>query len=80
MYAVVFEMPMAVDQSAADAEAQLDHITNWVSTRPGFVRGTWSSDGSTGLSFQLWEDEASAREHVERVGSGRVFRVARDIT
>lgn len=36
-----------------------------VKTLPGFVRGIWTTDGTTGLSFQLHADENVARQLVD---------------
>ena len=60
MYAVVFQVDMKPDWEG-DADAELDHLTTMVKSLPGFVRGTWTTDGRRGLSFIVFDSEAAAR-------------------
>lgn len=54
MYAVVFEVDFKADWSG-DPDLELDQLTGFIRSAPGFVRGTWTSDGQRGLSFILFE-------------------------
>ena len=59
MHAVVFQVDMK--QGWEDkVEAELDQLVTMVKSVPGFVRGTWTSDGRRGLSFLLFESQESA--------------------
>lgn len=60
MHAVVFEVDMKEGWEAS-AEQELDQIIGFMRSVPGFVRGTWTTDGSRGLSFILFESEEAAR-------------------
>lgn len=60
MHAVVFEVDMKEGWEAS-AEQELDQIVGFVRSVPGFVRGTWTTDGSRGLSLILFESEEAAR-------------------
>jgi hypothetical protein len=44
----------------ASAEAELDQLVTMLKSVPGFVRGTWVTDGHRGLSFLLFESQESA--------------------
>ena len=60
MHAVVFQVDMKQDWEG-DAEAELDQLTTMMKSIPGFVRGTWTSDGDRGLSFLVFDSEEVAR-------------------
>ena len=88
MYAVVFEVDFKTDWSG-DPDVELDQLTGFIKSAPGFVRGTWTSDGRRGLSFILFDNEAHARAiadnaHMPDDASGilrsvAVYEVARDV-
>ncbi len=81
MHAVVFEVAIkpGIDPTIADAE--LGKMIGQVKTLPGFIRGIWTTDGTTGLGFQLYADEDVARQLVDTAtvpsGSAVEFRSAR---
>ena len=58
---------VTVDVTTATADSQREglerEVVPAVSTRPGFVRGTWAlrDDGRAGIGFLVFEDEQSAR-------------------
>jgi hypothetical protein len=60
MHAVVFEVDFKPDWQG-DPDEELDRLTGFVKSLPGFVRGTWTSAGAQGLSFIVFESEAAAR-------------------
>ena len=64
MHAVVFQVDMKEDWQG-DADRELDQITTMVKSVPGFVRGTWTTDGRRGLSFIVFESEQAARAVAE---------------
>ncbi len=59
MHAVVFHVDMKQGWEGS-AEAELDQLVTMLKSVPGFVRGTWTTDGSRGLSFLLFESQESA--------------------
>jgi quinol monooxygenase YgiN len=61
MYAVLYQVDIKPNWEG-DVDAELDQLTEAVKAVPGFVRGTWASDGKTGMSFILVENEAAAKE------------------
>jgi hypothetical protein len=61
MHAVVYEVDMKKDWEG-DADAELDMIVQASRDFPGFVRGLWLSDGTTGLAIEVLESEEAARE------------------
>lgn len=81
MHAVVFEVAIKPGIDPAVADAELDKMIGQVKNLPGFIRGIWATDGTTGLSFQLYADEDVARQLVDNVtvppGSAVEFRSAR---
>lgn len=89
MHAVVFTVDIKPTATSEQLDAELDHLIGYVSALPGFVRGTWTDDGTTGLSFQLYDDEATARKIAENASmppdagvtfrSVAVYEVARDV-
>ena len=60
MHAVVFEVDMK-EGWEGDADAELDQLTTMVKSIPGFVRGTWMTEGRRGLSFIVFASEDVAR-------------------
>jgi hypothetical protein len=60
MHAVVFEVEMKPD-AEGPVDEELDGLVGFVRSLPGFVRGTWATDGSRGLSFLVFDSEDSAR-------------------
>lgn len=60
MYAVVFHVDIKQGWEG-NADQELDQVVGLVTSVPGFVRGTWTTDGTTGLSFILFESEDAAR-------------------
>lgn len=89
MHAVVYTVDIKPTATQGQLDAELDHLIGHVTAIPGFVRGTWASDGSTGLSIQLFEDEQTARDIAANAAvppeagvtfrSAQVYEVARDI-
>jgi hypothetical protein len=88
MHAVVFQVDFKPDWSG-DPDAELDQLTGFIKTTPGFIRGTWATDGQHGLSFILFESEAAARAIADNahvpdeasavLRSASVYEVARDV-
>ena len=88
MYAVLFQVDMKQDWQG-DVDAELDHLAAQVKSAPGFVRATWASDGTSGMSFIVMKDEESAREMANggdippeasvTFRSVSVYEIARDI-
>ena len=60
MHAVVFQVDMKQGWEGK-VEAELDQLVTLVKSVPGFVRGTWTTDGRRGLSFLLFESQESAQ-------------------
>jgi hypothetical protein len=70
-------------------DAELDALIEMVKASPGFVRGTWTSNGKLGLSILLFESEEIARGMAENAfvppdasvtfRSADVYEVARDV-
>jgi len=60
MHAVVFEVDMK-EAWEGDSDRELGQLTAMVKSVPGFVRGTWATDGRRGISFIVFESEAAAR-------------------
>ncbi len=60
MHAVVFQVDMKQGWEK-NVDAELDQLTTMVKSVPGFVRGTWTTDGRRGLSFLLFESQESAQ-------------------
>ena len=59
MHAVVFQVDMKPGWEEK-GEAELDQLVTMVKSVPGFVRGTWTTDGRRGLSFLLFESQETA--------------------
>ncbi len=60
MHAVVFQVDVKQGWEGK-VEAELDQLVTMVKSVPGFVRGTWTTDGRRGLSFLLFESQESAQ-------------------
>lgn len=60
MHAVVFQVDMKQGWEK-NVDTELDQLTTMVKSVPGFVRGTWTTDGRRGLSFLLFESQESAQ-------------------
>ena len=88
MHAVVFEVDMK-EGWEGDADRELDQLAAAVKSVPGFVRGTWATDGRRGLSFIVFESEAAARSLADNASmppdagvtfrSAAVYEVVRDV-
>ena len=59
MHAVVFQVDMKQGWEG-NAEAELDQLVTMLKSVPGFLRGTWTTDGQRGLSFLLFESADTA--------------------
>lgn len=60
MHLLVFQVDFK-ENWHGDADAELDQLVGSVKSAPGFVRGTWATDGKRGISFIVFDNEASAR-------------------
>ena len=60
MHAVVFYVDIKQGWEG-DADKELDQLIGMVKSTPGFVRATWATDATTGVSFHLYESEEAAR-------------------
>ena len=60
MHAVVFQVDVKQAWDG-DVDQELDQIATMTKSLPGFIRGTWTTNGRHGLSFILFETEAAAR-------------------
>ena len=60
MHAVVFQVDMKQDWEG-NADQELEQLVTMVKSVPGFVRGTWTTDGQRGLSFLVFETQQAAR-------------------
>ena len=88
MHAVVFQVDMKQDWEG-DQQEELDTLTRLVKSAPGFVRGTWLTDGKRGLSLILFESEQAARDVADNASlpptasatfrSADVYEVLRDV-
>jgi hypothetical protein len=88
MHAVVFQVDMKQDWEG-DADQELDKLTAMLKEVPGFVRGTWATDGSRGISFLLFESEEAAHGVADNASmppdssvtfrSADVYEVVRDV-
>jgi hypothetical protein len=87
MHALVFQVEFKQDWQG-DADAELDQLIAMVKSVPGFVRGTWTTDGKRGLSFIVFDNEESARAMAANASvppdaavvfrSADVYRIAAD--
>jgi hypothetical protein len=88
MHAVVFNVDFK-ENWQGDIDAELDQVVATTKSLPGFVRGTWATAGSHGISFVLFDNEESARAVVANASippdagavfkSADVYEVTRDI-
>ncbi len=60
MHAVVFQVDIKQGWEG-DTDQELDQLVGMMESAPGFVRATWTTDGTTGLSFIVVESEEAAR-------------------
>jgi hypothetical protein len=60
MHSVVFSVDMK-DPWDGDREAELGSLVESCKDMPGFVRGTWLTNGSTGLSLLVFDSEETAQ-------------------
>ena len=60
MHAVVFQVDIKQDWEG-NADQELEQLVTGVKSVPGFVRGTWATDGQRGLSFLVFETQQAAR-------------------
>jgi hypothetical protein len=60
MHAVVFQVDIKEGREAGGAD--LEQVISTSKAVPGFVRGTWATDGRTGISMVVLESEEAARE------------------
>ncbi|MDQ3679908.1 MAG: hypothetical protein M3378_05065 [Actinomycetota bacterium] len=67
MHAVVFHVDMKQGWEG-NADEELDQLVEMVKSMPGFVRGTWGTDGTTGVSFILFASEEAARGVADNAG------------
>lgn len=63
MYAVVFEVEMK-EGWEAKADEEIDYIVKSLRELPGFIRGTWTTDGRAGLGLILFESKDVAQQVV----------------
>jgi hypothetical protein len=87
MHAVAFFVDMK-EGWQGNAEKELDQVVGMLRSVPGYVRGTWASDETSGISFILFESEEAARgvaanasmppDASVTVRSAAVYEVARD--
>jgi hypothetical protein len=61
MHAVLFQVDMKEGRED-DIMPELEQLIGFVKTVPGFVRGTWTTDGKSGVSMVVMESEEAARE------------------
>jgi hypothetical protein len=88
MHAVVFQVDFKQNWTG-DPEAELDQLIGFVKSTPGFVRGTWTSNGQRGLSFIVFDSERVARAFAANahmpddassvLHSVEVYEVVRDV-
>ena len=88
MHAVVFQVDMK-EGSTANVDAELDQLVAMVKSVPGFVRGTWTTDGRRGLSFLLFDSQQTAQGLADNASmppdasvtlrSVDVYEVSRDV-
>ena len=59
MHAVVFQVDINQEWEG-NADRELEQLVTMMKSVPGFVRGTWTTDGRRGLSFIVFETEQAA--------------------
>ena len=60
MHAVVFEVDLK-DGWRNTVDDELNYIVGSLSAEPGFVRGTWTGNGTRGLAIIVFEAEETAQ-------------------
>jgi hypothetical protein len=60
MHAVVFEVDMKPDWEG-DRDRELEQLTTMVKSIPGFVRGSWATDGPRGISYIVFDSAEVAK-------------------
>jgi hypothetical protein len=65
-HAVVYEVEHKQDFQG-DTEAELDMLVQMSKETPGFVSGTWISDGTTGYAVLIYESAEAAQVEVDGV-------------
>ena len=88
MHAVVFQVDMKQGWEGK-VDTELDQLVTMVKSVPGFVRGTWTTDGRRGLSFLLFDSQESAQALADNAAmppdasvtlrSVDVYEVVRDV-
>ncbi len=88
MHAVVFQVEMKPGWEEK-VDPELDQLVTMVKSVPGFVRGTWTTDGRRGLSFLLFESQETAQGLADNASmppdssvtlrSADVYEVVRDV-
>jgi hypothetical protein len=88
MHALVFQVDFK-ENWQGDTAAELDQLVGMIKSVPGFVRGTWATDGKRGLSFIVFDNEESARAVAANASippgasvvfrSADVYQIARDV-
>ncbi|MFN2517857.1 MAG: hypothetical protein ABR604_02270 [Jatrophihabitantaceae bacterium] len=88
MHAVVFQVDFKPEWRG-DIDAELDQLVGFMKSTPGYIRGTWTSNGSQGLSFLVFDSESAARAVADNarmpqdasvtLRSAVVYEIARDI-
>jgi hypothetical protein len=88
MHALVFQADFK-ENWQGDTAAELDQLVAMIKSVPGFVRGTWATDGKRGLSFIVFDSEESARAVAANASippdasvvfrSADVYQIARDV-
>jgi hypothetical protein len=64
VHAVVFQVDLKLEWNG-DADQELEQLVRMTRGVPGFVRGTWTTDGRRGLGFILFDSEQAARRVAE---------------
>ena len=88
MHAVVFQVDMK-EGWEGKVDAELDQLVTMIKSVPGFVRGTWTTDGRRGLSFLLFGSQENAQNLADNASmppdasvtlrSVDVYEVTRDV-
>lgn len=61
MHAVVYQVDMK-EGHEDEAQSGLDNVIAATKVVPGFVRGTWVTDGRLGISMIVMQSEDAARQ------------------
>ena len=88
MHAVVFQVDMKQDWEG-NADQEIEQLVTMMKSVPGFVRGTWTTDGQRGLAFLVFETQQAAQGVADNAAmppdasvtmrSVDVYEVARDV-